>query len=337
MPWKHCGEDLHDDALTCPACGAEKASWTVEFNATRQLTVRRRHKMLRIQLLGPGDLPVGGAAFRVEWPGADPVEGTLDEEGFAKVQTPPGHPCEVELCGRSAADVVRVEGGQDEPAGSPDEPARFSCEAGKKLTARLRLANPRWSEHEARVGEEIELAVDAELPDGTAALFRILEHDQDGEHDPVTELEGAVEGGVATARWAYQHVEDSDDVTTDAEREGGYTVPEFLFEVEADGARARSGLLVYQDWFEVEARDTHGEPAAGVEVTLTLADGSTRAATSGEDGVARFEALPPGPVEYAYEPPAGDAADDDLSVLGADDPDLEEEEAGDESLVSGAA
>jgi hypothetical protein len=69
------------------------------------------------------------------------------------------------------------------------------------------------------------------------------------------------------------------------------------FEVAA-GRRLRVRMRGHT--FAVKVRGLDHGPAAGVVVTLTLADGTTREATTGPDGVARWVGLPDGPVRYSF-------------------------------------
>ncbi len=314
MPWEHCGHPVADDAA-CETCGLTKAQWTVTFEVTRQFKVTAK-RYVRLTLLAAGDRPVPDEPYAVSLPGGAVVEGALDAEGNARVAWSGTGTGEVRFPRRTAADVVRLaddeEGAAEtRPAGDAGAPARFECAAGRRLRARLRLANAAWDRAEARVGTEVGLRVDAALDEGAEVTFRIREHDADGADDDVATVSGRVEGGVATARWTFAEVDDSDDVATADEVEGGYTAPEFVFEAsEPGGARDASGVLQFQHWFELKVRDHDGELAADVEVTLTLADGSTRTATTDANGRARWENVPPGSVRYSFERAAAAAEHD---------------------------
>jgi pyrrolidone-carboxylate peptidase len=52
------------------------------------------------------------------------------------------------------------------------------------------------------------------------------------------------------------------------------------------------------DWFQLTIRDDAGEPAREVALTLTASDGNDYQATTNDQGVARWEGLPPGRVSF---------------------------------------
>jgi len=319
MPWVHCGESISDTNTTCPACGVSKAAWTVELEVTRSFTVRRR-KLLRVKVVTFSDDPMPGEPLEVSPPEGEAIEDSTSETGLTKVHTPGGGQCRVRLPERSADEVreVRKDSDEDRDEGAGAEgaqgggPAEFSAPTGGTLRLQLsgpaagELKNARWSHLEARVGEEVELAVDAGFADGDEVVFRIREVDAGGEDDPVTELRGSVRDQVARASWTFAWDEDEDD-------EEGSVGPEYVFEASREGATAESRLLRFKDWVELELFDRAGEPCVGVEVTLNAADGSTHVATTDAEGLARWDEVPAGDVSFDYELPADDppAEEDD--------------------------
>lgn len=312
MPWMHCGESLSDTDSSCPACGVSKTAWTVELEVTRSFTVRRR-KLLRVKVVTFSDDPMPGEPLEAAPPEGEAIAVATGETGLAKIHTPGGGECRVRLPERSGDEVREVradaedEPGQDEP-GPAGAAAEFSAPTGGTLRLQLsgpapgELKNARWSHLEARVGDEVELAVDAGFADGEEVVFSVREVDAGGEDDPVTELRGSVRGQVARAAWTFAWDEDEDD-----EQGEGSVGPEYVFEASREGASAESRLLRFKDWVELELLDRAGEPCAGVEVTLSAADGSTHLATTDAEGVARWDEVPAGDVSFAYELPSEDA------------------------------
>ena len=72
--------------------------------------------------------------------------------------------------------------------------------------------------------------------------------------------------------------------------------------------RATSGPLRFQDWIPIRTRTPSGEPLAGVEYRLVTSAGEVRTGTTGSDGTAREDDVPPGPYELTVlrvpRPPA---------------------------------
>ncbi|MBL4850273.1 MAG: hypothetical protein JKY65_32495 [Planctomycetes bacterium] len=166
----------------------------------------------------------------------------------------------------------------------------------------------RWDRDAGQVGETVQLVAEpVNAPDGTAATFKIYEYDADGHHDPITTLSGEVAGGAARTSWVFEAYEDTDDEATELEQERGYTAPEFVFEVQIADEQAESDLLEYRHWIEFRLSDHEGNPKAGVTLYLVLPDESQLPQETDEQGVARWEGIPPGEdYEIEFEPSTED-------------------------------
>jgi len=163
------------------------------------------------------------------------------------------------------------------------------------LTAPVKIKNAEWSKDEARRGDMLTLSADVKgVPDGTEAKIQIMEHDEESAHDSVTELTALVEKEKVEVEWEYEYHEDTDRIPTDEEAEKGYKPPKYFFCVEVEGVKAKSDLLKFKDWLEVEAVDHKGQPLADAKCKITLADGSERQGTLDQNGKARLEDVPPG-------------------------------------------
>ncbi len=116
MPWEHCGAELHDDAATCPSCGADKAHWTLQWEATRTFTVSRR-RLVRLEVLDEAGDPLSGEPYRLVFPDGSDARGEVDAGGFAKAAVPDEvTTCAVLFPHRQAGTVVAVD-----PEGQPLE------------------------------------------------------------------------------------------------------------------------------------------------------------------------------------------------------------------------
>lgn len=165
----------------------------------------------------------------------------------------------------------------------------------------ITVTNATWSQEEARRGDVLTLTADVEgAPDGIEATLTIYEHDADGAHDLVTQFPVLVENNAVEAEWEFEYHEDTDDIPTDEEAEQGYQAPEYFFRVNVGGVQADSGLLQFKDWIQVELVNAFGAPVAEADYELTLADGTTRTGTLDDNGIAREEDVPPGPVRLVF-------------------------------------
>jgi len=88
-------------------------------------------------------------------------------------------------------------------------------------------------------------------------------------------------------------IEGNDFYDEDSEDEHEYSSPEYYFVVLVKDNTARSGLLKFKDWIEIELVDEDDNPIAGVEYILYIRDGSIREGKLDGDGFAREEGLVP--------------------------------------------
>ena len=114
------------------------------------------------------------------------------------------------------------------------------------------ITSPHWEDADnqtitkALVGDEVYLCADVtDIADGASAKIRIVEKDDDGNDDFVTELSASVQEGKIRCKWKVIYTEDNDDTDSQQElEEKGYTLPEYAFTVECDGAESEeSGRL----------------------------------------------------------------------------------------------
>jgi len=157
------------------------------------------------------------------------------------------------------------------------------------------ISNPQWSQQEARRGDILTLTADVEgAPDGTDATVEIYEHDADEAHDFITRLSAMVENNAIEIQWAYEYHDDVDEIPADWEVETGYSPPEYFFKVIIRSSEAKSGLLEFKDWIEINLVDEDEQPVADEDYVIYLPDGSQRNGTLDSEGHAREEDVPPG-------------------------------------------
>lgn len=165
----------------------------------------------------------------------------------------------------------------------------------------IEIANAKWSQPEARRGDILKLTADVTgAPDGTEALIEIYEHDADGAHDFVTKLLTLVNSKKVEAEWEFEYHEDTDDILTDEETEKGYNPPEYFFKVKVGEISADSDILRFRDWVEIRLNDETGQPLSDEDYILYLPDGQEIRGKLDEDGWARVEDVPPGPVVVEF-------------------------------------
>jgi hypothetical protein len=182
-----------------------------------------------------------------------------------------------------------------------------------RVHPRRLLDNAKWDKAEAGRGDAVKLTADAKkFADGTKVALQIFENDADGGHDFITELSAEVEKEKVEAEWEYEYHDDTDQIPTDEDLKpvsGKYAHPEYFFVARAAGKEAKSGLLKFKDWMELELYED-GERVTDREYTLHFADGSERKGRLDAEGSAREEDLPPGPVRVDFAPRPPDTGSD---------------------------
>ena len=84
------------------------------------------------------------------------------------------------------------------------------------------------------------------------AKIKVIEKDDDGNDDFVTEMSAAVQDGKIRRKWKVVYTEDNDDTDSQKEmEEKGYTLPEYAFTVESSGVKSKeSGQLDIMGWIK---------------------------------------------------------------------------------------
>lgn len=172
-------------------------------------------------------------------------------------------------------------------------------EAGNYSVKLFSVFNAKWSEESARVGDVVELSAETEgYEDGTKAVFRIWERDIGGADDFIAEIVTTVDGNKVEAQWTYEYHEDIDEVSEEEEIKG-YSSPEYYFLVRIKDDKARSDLLEFRDWIEIELRDEEDNAVPDEEYILFLSNGEVRKGKLDKNGMKKETECPPS--EYSIE------------------------------------
>ena len=178
-----------------------------------------------------------------------------------------------------------------------------------KVIPPIKVTNMKWGQKEARRKDIVKLSANTEgVPDETEVMIHIYEHDQDGAHDFITKFPCRVKNNKIESEWEFEYQADTDDIPSERQmQEHGshYNPPEYFWVVKIDrktfGESQESGLLTFKDWVEFPFRVTEENYVPGVQATFTYPDGRQRTQEIPEDGVVRFEDVPPG--RYRVEVP----------------------------------
>ena len=115
-----------------------------------------------------------------------------------------------------------------------------------------------------------------DIADGATATIRIVEKDDDGNDDFVTELGAAVQDGKIRRKWKVVYMADDDDTDSQKEmEEKGYTLPEYAFTVESSGVKSEeSGQLDVKD--EIVLTIKNFDELKGKTLKLVWKDGNIK-------------------------------------------------------------
>ena len=142
-----------------------------------------------------------------------------------------------------------------------------------------------WGKKEARPDEKVKFSAKVDgFEAGTPATVQVCKRDIKGADAIVEEINTKVQGSEVKGEWAYVYPEEG--------ASEGFSAPRYYFEVNIESCRARSGLLKYKDWVEIELRDENDEPMKGAKYVLHLSNGTVRTGTLDNQGKAKEENLP---------------------------------------------
>ena len=119
------------------------------------------------------------------------------------------------------------------------------------------------------------------------AKIKVIEKDDDGNDDFVTEMSAAVQDGKIRRKWKVVYTEDNDDTDSQKEmEEKGYTLPEYAFTVECDGVESEeSGQLDVRGWIKFQLKETESDRIfSNVPVRILKEDGTIIKCKSDENG-----------------------------------------------------
>ena len=157
----------------------------------------------------------------------------------------------------------------------------------------------------ALVGDEVYLCADVkDIDDGKNAKIKIVEKDDDGNDDEVTNLTAKVQNGKIRTKWKVLYTEDNDDSNSQQEKdEKGYTLPEYVFTVDCDGVeRDESAKLDVMGGLKVQLKDKNANTLfKNAKVSLKMNDSIYKTLKTDENGYFELIEIPIGKYEIVLE------------------------------------
>lgn len=171
---------------------------------------------------------------------------------------------------------------------------RDALSAGQCKAVLFGVSNAKWSKDKANVGEKVKMSAEVEgFEDETPALFQIFKRDLKGADVVVDEVKAEVKGVKVEGEWEYVYPEDMEEYEQNGEEQQDYRSPQYYFEAIVEHCKARSGLLDYKDWVEIELKDEDDNPIGNEEYILFFSTGEVRKGKLDSNGKKREEKVPP--------------------------------------------
>ena len=237
-----------------PAVAAAKASATIASSGNKESTTKEEH-WIEFEFVDKADNPVSGVQYKLTDTESKDSEATLRMDGRIR---------------------------------------RDGIKQGQAKVQLFSVSNAKWSKDKAEVGEKVKLTADVEgFEDGTKATIEIYKRDIKGADAVVETIETKVKNKKVETEWEYKYPEEDETESVDSEVKG-YSSPEYYFEVIIERVKARSGLLGYKDWIEIELRDEEDNPIANEEYILYFDNGEIRKGKLDKNGFKKEEKVMPG-------------------------------------------
>ena len=162
---------------------------------------------------------------------------------------------EQECAGNTETEQAAVEEGDEHAALYENEADDTAADTEQPAITQLLWKKDTSAISKALIGDTVLLCAEVRnIPDGTDAVIRIAEQDDDGTNDAVAVLTAAVSNGRILCAWDVVYTADNDDSSSVQElQEKGYTVPEYVFTVECGGVKSgKSPLLEVMCWIRTK-------------------------------------------------------------------------------------
>jgi hypothetical protein len=174
------------------------------------------------------------------------------------------------------------------------------AEGSHEITLRA-IANAQWDKQKAKVGDTVRLKIEtAGVDSGAKAVFDVFVKDGNYADHVLTALDATVRNGKAEVEWTLDVDEKYLAICGEKSKRGRYSQPFFYFIVHVGDLTQKSGILLYQDYVEIELRDEANKPVTREEYRLYLPTGETREGQLDGTGRAKEERIPPGNISVAF-------------------------------------
>ncbi len=163
------------------------------------------------------------------------------------------------------------------------------------------ITKAEWSAGSAQVGDKVKLLVDSVgIEDGEKAVLQLFIKDFNCADRLFKSIDCKINGGKIEHEWELIIDDDLVEEQDAKVKSSGYSSPSFYFTIMVANLKAKSGLLIFKDYVELELKDDD-KPVGNVKYTVYLPNGGVREGYLDKNGYAKIENLPPGKIEYKYD------------------------------------
>lgn len=205
---------------------------------------------------------------------------------------------EQEGAGNTETEQAAGEEGDERAALYEEEADDTESDAEQQAITQLLWKKDTAEVSKALIGDTVLLCAEVRnIPDGTDAIIRIAEQDDDGNNDAVAVLTAAVSNGIILCAWDVVYTADNDDSSSVQElQEKGYTVPEYVFTVECGSVKSgKSPLLEVMCWIRTAFRNNKtGKPLVNRKYRIYLYDGTIITGKTDNNGYVDIKTLKQG-------------------------------------------
>lgn len=160
-----------------------------------------------------------------------------------------------------------------------------------------------WSKENAKVGDKVKLTVKSlGIDNGEKVEFKIYVKDINYSDRILEKLEANINSNKAEVEWELKVDEELIKIIDSKESFGRYSQPFFYFEAYCSEMVAKSGLLYYEDWAELQFKDEDGKVLANKEYKVYLPSGEIKKGKLDGSGKTKIEKVPPGKIKISFKP-----------------------------------
>jgi uncharacterized Zn-binding protein involved in type VI secretion len=198
--------------------------------------------------------------------------------------------------------TVRAPDGEEAKAPLSGKIKKSGIKEGNYDISLKGITKAEWSKKDAKVDDTVKIKVEAAgIDSGEKALIKIFIRDANFADHVLKTINSEVKDGKIEEEWKLEIDEDYLDDSEAKKKQGKYSYPSFYFMVETGGISARSGLLIYKDYIELEYKDEEGNPVGGAKYKLYLRNGIIKEDKLDSKGYAKVENIPPGDVDVEFD------------------------------------